>query len=498
MSEIIKFARTTLLILNERGLPPTPDNYAKVYCEVSGDEYVAFVKADTVKQPAKAPPKEENNTAKADKATYTKPGEIKRSKPVCGVIRKDILSPDSFLLGCRPILHANQLIAGYDLSLYAYGQPAPTSFSVTEMAKVLSDIGTDGVLQGHAGFIPISPDELMDNRTAMLASSRMVLELADADLDEHHITKIIELKARGFKFSLSDYFEHPANDLVLKLMDYVKLDIQSNSQYEMSEALKRLKRLNRGDAIATNVNTPKLFEQSRELSIGLIEGFFFNHPDAAEGGTANPDQAMLLVVMGQLLTDVELPRIEKAFQGHTALITNLLTMVNSAGMGLARTVDSLQQALVILGRRHLMRWVEVLLYSNSDLKGAKMLMTMAATRAKLMDSLCTTHKDVEKRQEIFKDSAFTVGILSLTDVLLGMDLGEILDQIGLSDEIKQALVAREGFLGKMLLLTDKLEKAEFEEVEILLDELDIAPQDLRRAQKETLRWVKNLGKSSEE
>jgi EAL and modified HD-GYP domain-containing signal transduction protein len=230
----------------------------------------------------------------------------------------------------------------------------------------------------------------------------------------------------------------------------------------------------------------------------LLEGFFFDHPDASEGGSANPDQTMLLVVMGQLLTDVELPRIEKAFHGHTALIVNLLAMVNSAGMGLARTVDSLQQAMVILGRRHLMRWVEVLLYSNSDLKGAKMLMAMAATRAKLMDLLCTTHKDATKRQELYKDSAFTVGILSLTDVLLGMDLGEILEQIGLSDEVRQALVAHEGFLGNMLVLTEKLEKAEFDEVARLLDELDIAPKDLRHAQKETLRWVNNLGKSSED
>jgi len=195
---------------------------------------------------------------------------------------------------------------------------------------------------------------------------------------------------------------------------------------------------------------------------------------------------------------VELPRIEKAFQGHTALIVNLLNMVNSAGMGLTRTVDSLQQALVILGRRHLMRWVQVLLYSNSDIKGAKLLMQIAATRAKLMDMLCTTHKNVEKRQELYKDNAFTVGILSLSDVLLGMDLAEILEQIGLEEEIVEALISREGFLGELLTLTERLERAEFEEVERLLDELDIAPKDLRHAQKETLRWVNNLGKSSDE
>ncbi|MFM9913139.1 MAG: EAL and HDOD domain-containing protein [Methylophilaceae bacterium] len=498
MSEIIKFARTTLLILNERGLAPTPDNYAKIYCEVSGDEYVPFTKVEAAAaQPAKSA---ENKVARpvVAKLTESKLADIKRTQSFGGTSRKDALNPESFFLGRRPILHASQLIAGYDLSLYAYGQKVPRDFSVSEMAKVLADIGADGVLQGHFGLIPITLDELMDNQLAMLSGAHMVLELADAELDELHIAKIIDLKTRGFKFALADYFEHPADDVVLKLMDYVKLDIQANSQYEMSEALKRLKKTDRGSPIAINVETPKLFEQSRELAIGLVEGFFFDHPDAAEGGTANSDQAMLLVVMGQLLTDVELPRIEKAFHGHTALITNLLSMVNSAGMGLARTVDSLQQALVILGRRHLMRWVEVLLYSNSDLKGAKMLMQMAATRAKLMDLLCTTHKDVEKRQETFKDSAFTVGILSLTDVLLGMDLTEILDQIGLSDEIKQALLAKEGFLGNLLLLTDRLEKAEYEAVEILLDELDIAPKDLRHAQKETLRWVNNLGKSSDE
>ena len=44
MSEIIKIARTTLLMLNEKGLAPTPDNYAKIYCEVSGEEYTPFVR----------------------------------------------------------------------------------------------------------------------------------------------------------------------------------------------------------------------------------------------------------------------------------------------------------------------------------------------------------------------------------------------------------------------------------------------------------------------
>ena len=86
----------------------------------------------------------------------------------------------------------------------------------------------------------------------------------------------------------------------------------------------------------------------------------------------------------------------------------------------------------------------------------------------------------------------------MTDVLLGMDLAEILDQIGLDVEIKQALLEREGFLGALLLLTEKVEKAEFSDVELLLKKLGIEAKDLRRAQKETLRWVNDLGKSSDD
>ncbi|MCE9633082.1 MAG: hypothetical protein K8Q92_02735, partial [Methylophilales bacterium] len=243
MSEIIKFARTTLLILNERGLAPTPDNYAKIYCEVSGDEYVPFVKAGAAETNSQSAP---NKVEKAVKDTtkttpVAKPASPPKTSSSGGVLtRKEILNPESFLLGRRPILHASQLIAGYELSLYAYGQQSANEFSIGELAIVLKDIGQEGVLQEILGFIPITLDDLLGTQISLLASTRMVLELADGELDETHIAKIIELKAKGFKFSLTEYFEPPASDVVIKLMDFVKFDIQATSNYELEEALKRL------------------------------------------------------------------------------------------------------------------------------------------------------------------------------------------------------------------------------------------------------------------
>jgi EAL and modified HD-GYP domain-containing signal transduction protein len=410
------------------------------------------------------------------------------------------ISIELLYLGSLPIVLPDQSLNGYSLSLYASKQGTSSKMNLGDMARVLNDIGADRVLSDHFGFIPVAMKDLMSNQIAALTgANRMVLELGDvSNLSDRNISRLIEIKARGFKLGLNDYFQAPVNDSLLRMIDFAKIDVQTVSKLEAIKALRRLRSTNHTVAIAKNVESPRMFETCRALEFGLMEGFFFAHPEAAARGNANPDQAALLVVMGQLLTDVELPRIEHTFHGRTELVTNLLALVNSAGMGLARTVDSLQQALVILGRRQLMRWVQVLLYKHSDLKSAKVLMHMATVRAKLMDGICAIHPDADKRHEAYRDRAFSVGILSLTDVLLGINLEEVLDQIGLEDDVRQALMTHQGFLGDLLVLAEKMEHSKFEEAEVMLKKIGTSGRDLNRTQRETLRWVHDLGRSSDQ
>ncbi len=254
-------------------------------------------------------------------------------------------------LGRIPVVLPDQSLHGYSLSLYASKLGNSSKMNLGDMARVINDIGVERVLSDHFGFIPVAMKDLMSNQVAALVgANRIVLELDDvSNLSDRNISRLIEIKARGFKLGLNDYFQAPVNDSLLRMIDFAKIDVQTVSKLEAIKALRRLRSTNHTVAIARNVESPRMFETCRALEFGLMEGFFFAHPEAAARGNANPDQAALLVVMGQLLTDVELPRIEHTFHGRTELVTNLLSLVNSAGMGLARTVDSLQQALVILG-----------------------------------------------------------------------------------------------------------------------------------------------------
>lgn len=606
MSNIVQNARQALLIMNERGLAPTPDNYAKIYNEVSGIEsnsplnvretveqnrklaqYLeelagditenaedlsgqlqkkrevlsqivtelektgdkfkigpllqpVAAELDSVREaisasqskltharqalqgisaqlsafkdpvpaatPASVSPPPEPKASSNNLDSQSNSPFLSASKPVLkakpdrpkGAVAAK-LEEDLLFLGRLPILYTDHALFGYDLSFYSstLGHAQPP-IELKDIADYLDKVGVERLTHEHLGFVPLSRDELMGADIRRLPAKQLALEIMDvSEIDQKALERCLELKEKGFKLSLGDYFDYPVYDGLLKVFDYAKLDIDAVSNFEMNNAIGRLKEFSHIHRIAKGVNTLEAFGRAQEMNFHLVQGLFFTHSDAAKLGAANPQQTTLLVVLGQLLTDVDLPRIERAFNNEEELTANLLALVNSAAMGLSRKVDSLQQALVILGRRQLMRWVQVLLYSHSNLKNAQVLLLMAAVRAKLMDLICSTHAEAEKRHDIYRDRAFTVGILSLTHVLLGMDLVEVLDQIGLDDEIRQALLEHEGFLGHLLTMTEKLEIADFEAVDVLLEDMKVAPRDLNRAQQETLAWVHNLGKSVE-
>jgi EAL and modified HD-GYP domain-containing signal transduction protein len=197
------------------------------------------------------------------------------------------------------------------------------------------------------------------------------------------------------------------------------------------------------------------------------------------------------------MSDVELVEIERSFKESPNLTLGLLRLVNSVGMGLRNKIGSVHQALVVLGRRQLQRWVQLLLYAqDGGSASTSPLMQLAATRAKAMELLSLRHADRNHHTEEARDRAFMTGVLSLVDALLGMKMEDILGQLGLIDEVKHAVLMRQGFLGQLLALVEKVETGDFQAVSALLKELGFTLADLNRAELEAMQWVASLDQES--
>jgi EAL and modified HD-GYP domain-containing signal transduction protein len=197
----------------------------------------------------------------------------------------------------------------------------------------------------------------------------------------------------------------------------------------------------------------------------------------------------VLELMQLVASDADNVEIERAVKRDVTLGINLLRMVNTPAVGLRQRVESLGQALIVLGRRQLQRWLQIMLYAEPAVHGHGMspLLMLSTTRARLMELLA---QRLRPGQRQVADVAFTVGIMSLMDTLFGIPMPDIVEQIPVVDEVSRALLGRTGFFGELLRLAETIERMDEGEdlVTPALRELAMSGDDLAELEIAAFEW----------
>jgi c-di-GMP phosphodiesterase len=120
-------------------------------------------------------------------------------------------------------------------------------------------------------------------------------------------------------------------------------------------------------------------------------------------------------------------------------------------------------------------------------------MLQVANRARLMELMA---EKVDSYQTNFIDQAFMVGMLSLADTVIHAPIEEILNEIGLSDSLKKAILEQTGMHGQLLKLAKNMEYGHFDATQYEIKELDISPADLMGIQVECMEWSTQLSKQT--
>jgi EAL and modified HD-GYP domain-containing signal transduction protein len=161
-------------------------------------------------------------------------------------------------------------------------------------------------------------------------------------------------------------------------------------------------------------------------------------------------------VINTLHSTTDINVITDKFSLFPELTFNLLRYINSAQFSFRSEITSIRQIINLLGPIRLRSWLGLFVYNDDNTSpDAQAIVQSAKFRANLMRELVIAHKKNE-----LSDEAFLTGSLSLMDVYLELSMEELLEKILLSKSIKDALLNREGYLGKMLIIVEKLEKTE--------------------------------------
>jgi c-di-GMP phosphodiesterase len=427
----------------------------------------------------------------------------------------DTASPDptnfplrvrDFYLGRQPVLDRNQALYGYELLFRSTGPTAgerapgaaqagiadAPGAGLSATAAVIAhtaQLGLARAIGDATCFLNVDADVLDSDIFAFLPRERTVLEIVSSVRpNDAVLARLKQLAGHGFRFALDGVSDDDARlQRLLPLVRFVKLDMRAIPRDTLASLVTRLQAMDKL-LVAEKVETRSAYQAALDLGFDYFQGYYFARPSVLGGRKLSPSQVAVLDLMNLVTSDVDNSDIERAVKRDVTLALNLLRLVNTPAVGARQRIDSIGQALIVLGRRQLQRWLQIMLYAEPATRGHNQtpLLMLATTRGRLMELLA---QRLRPGQRAMADVAFTVGIMSLMDVLFGIPMVDIVEQIPVNDEIRLALTGREGFFGELLKLAECIEQIDGDEFVLpTLKDLAISGDDMVELEMSAFQW----------
>lgn len=397
-------------------------------------------------------------------------------------------------LGRQPILNSSGKTVAYEL-LFRRGEinSAEVSDDTQASSHVISSafgtLGMAAALGDCHCYINMGRELLFSDVIELLPQGKVTLELLEnVRVDYDVVERCRDLSAKGYRLALDDFVYDETYEPLLSLVDVVKVDLTLQSLDEAVDTARRIRAMHPGRTLtflAEKVERREEFELLRRSGFDLFQGYFFARPHQLSVRRVDPSAVATLKVLEIVIREGGTEEIERALKGDPVLCYNLLRLSNSVVMGTSRPLSSLRHAIALLGRQQIRRWLQLMIFAQHGGDTGRALLHLAAARGRLMEALAGN--DQER-----KDRAFTMGILSLVDVLLDLPMVEILAQLNSDEETHLALLENRGWLGERLRLCEALDSGEENESARLAAHMGLDTLMLMKAQIEALSWANNL------
>jgi EAL and modified HD-GYP domain-containing signal transduction protein len=206
-----------------------------------------------------------------------------------------------------------------------------------------------------------------------------------------------------------------------------------------------------GPHLARGVDTAQRVSECENAGFDWFCGAYQLAPQPASAQQDGSSRRRMLALLGLLARDADSCELEQLLKQDAALSFHLLKLVNSAAFAVSATITSFNQAISLLGRRQLQRWLQLLLYARQQDDGLpSLLLPLAALRGAQLEALC--RRDGGDRDA--QDLAFMTGVFSLLDRLFAMPMNDVVGALNLPPHVAAALLRREGALGMRLRLVE--------------------------------------------
>ena len=341
----------------------------------------------------------------------------------------------------QPILDAHRSIWGYELlggeekgGLYeifpqqesTVGLSSSTYLGLQEPMergkKIMVGFDETGILTGVPYALP--------------SASGVVRVLAGGEVQAPGLEAALQaLRKDGYQITWEVRFDRPLPDALCAPGDIFSFDL-ARGKPDPAWLVRKGQPSSR--LLAREVKTHEQFSAAKDLGFTLFQGPFFKKPEYVPDRQLGSNQVARLNLLHLLeVEDPDVKVLAEAILSDVSISFRLLSYLNSAWFGFRHNIQSIDQAIMILGWVKLKSWLQAVLFV--DLAGKeevpREVAALSLQRGKFFELLAREYDYWGYNP----DTLFLLGLFSLLDTIMGLPMDKIVELLPLEVKLKAAL-----------------------------------------------------------
>ena len=364
----------------------------------------------------------------------------------------------------QAIKDADNRILGYEIKYSgseAYGSENGNDISAAETIYNFLMQNSEKALRDSRSFMTFTSSLLAKRTPHLFKSKDLVIQIDDSVIIHPFAMHLVQQYVKeGYEIAANDFQFMPRYLALMEYLAYIKIDLKQMSQ-SAAENIMPVAHSMQKKVIATGVDTQELRDMAVSLGVYGMQGTYVADQMANKVHQSTYLRSNFFrLVVAITREEPDIHEIEQIISTDVTLSYSLLKIANSAYFARRTQTTSIQQAIVTLGLSQLKRWVYLLSAGEQDeahLGDSEEFIKISFMRASFASEL----QKYIKKPVLTRSEAYLLGMFSTLEYLIDAPMEEIIADIPMVDELKNALLNHDGQGGLLLDLVISYEKADW-------------------------------------
>jgi c-di-GMP-related signal transduction protein len=389
----------------------------------------------------------------------------------------------------QPIFDSDKRVYGYELLFRSsldnfFKHPDPDQATSKVIADSFFLMGMSTLTGGKRAFINITRDILIQDYLFLIPKELIVVEILETvEPDAQVVEACKKLKRAGYLLAFDDFIYQEVYSPLMEVIDFIKVDFLSMGESQQKSLVHQFSS-SKVRFLAEKVETPEVFRGAMEMGYQYFQGYFFSKPAIISGKDIPGYKLHYLQILSEIhRPELDFKQLDLIIKQEMSLSFKLLRYINSAFFGLRCKVNSIKQVLLLIGEKEIRKWVSLITLAHMGGDKPEELIIQAIIRAKFCESL-GSFSGLSLRAE----DLFLMGMFSLIDAILDRSLSDILSEIPIANDVKEALMGEKNRLRNILEYVLLYEKGEWDHLSLQASKLGMDEAIPLRLYLDAIKW----------